>query len=74
MTQQEISIQWSELVWRYCNREYRSPWELQSKVDVILFARGIMPNLPMYATARLIVTRDVINQLEGNAYNTPAEL
>ena len=73
MEQKEISIQWSELIWRYCNREYRSPWELRSRVDVILFARGVTPDLPMYATARLLVLRDVLNELEGT-YTNPAGL
>jgi len=79
MEQREIYDLTTEIVYNYAARKNNTNiyFEIMKIARRIMSNRGIYENAkscPMYATARLIVTRDVINQLEGNAYNTPAEL
>ena len=63
MNQKEIYRETSRIVQRWCCQQPGRPLarEFFIKVDYILFTRGIMPlEHPMYATARLLVVRDLL--------------
>ena len=73
MEQREIQIRTSDIIAQYAKRNGRSFGSVNIVVMRALLARGITPYLPMYHAAKLLVLRDVFNELEGT-YTNPAEL
>jgi len=74
MEQKAIESKTAAIMALYCSRpNHASVPEVLNLTQLILWRRGITRSMPMYATARLLVLRDVLNELEGT-YTNPAEL
>jgi len=73
MTQDEIFNQTTAIILQYTKCHGVGYFTVAAPVLNILAKRGIHRGKPMYATARLLVLRDVLNELEGN-YTNPAQL
>jgi hypothetical protein len=66
MEQYEITDKMSAIIALYCSRPgHASVPEVLNYMSVILWRRGITTTMPMYATARLLVLRDLLRVWEG---------
>jgi len=66
MNQGEITTKLTFIIWRYCLENSIISHKLNEPITRILERRGITPDVPMYATARLMVARDVLRVWEGD--------
>lgn len=66
MMQDAINSKVSAIIALYCSRPGNaSVPEVLNYMSVILWRRGITPTMPMYATARLMVLRDLLQVWEA---------
>ena len=65
MEQHEIFYRTTAIIHSYTKRAGISYFNATCPIRRILQTRGITPDLPMYATARLLVTRDILRVWEG---------
>ena len=64
MTQQDISIELYNIIWRYCNRTAQNWYEVYNAIERIAHHRGIIGK-PMQATGFALIARDVLRIWEG---------
>jgi hypothetical protein len=65
MEQLQIVRESNDIVMRFFNGNYTEAWKMMHTANNILKLRGITPTMPMYATARLMVLRDLLRVWEG---------
>ena len=66
MNQEEIHRLTNEIIWNYCEGDHNLVFKLCMSIHKILVTCGVKLDIPMYATARLMVARDVLRVWEGD--------